>query len=175
MPEAVLSWVDTGDSLTFDFYSYSLHADSSIWTFNDLSSGANNWAYTANAIHRFSNIGVYTVSLIVFNNCGSNTAWANVVVHKPISGINELADGMKLFVYPNPATDNLNIDFDMTKSARLTISLCDALGQKLYMEDLNYDKGKHHKEIGVADIPTGIYFLKIETNSGTIIRKIVRD
>jgi hypothetical protein len=85
-------------------------------------------------------------------------------------------------VYPNPYLPNRNIpfqvEFDCDKDySNLEIQLINILGQRIYTEDLQFmSKGRHRFEIADINhlnIPSGIYFLRINVKKGTSIdRKI---
>ena len=74
---------------------------------------------------------------------------------------NELVDNIS--VYPNPASDVLNIKTTHTIES---ISLYDILGKTVLQETTD-------NQIDVSSFQSGIYMVKIETDKGTHIRKIV--
>jgi len=51
-----------------------------VWDFGDPASGANNIATTQNGVHRFSNTGTYTVSVILQSPCRTDTLKQQVMV-----------------------------------------------------------------------------------------------
>jgi hypothetical protein len=68
-------------------------------------------------------------------------------------------------VYPNPATTKLTL----TASARITtVAISNLLGQTVYSHEYNADK----VQIDVADLPAGIYFIRI---NGTEVRRFVKE
>ena len=175
LPVAVISWVDLADSLKFEFYSYSHYATTFNWNFGDPNSGVNNLSENASVMHKFSNTGTYTVQLIVTNNCGSDTAIVTVVVHKPISGINEQSGIDNIVLYPNPSNNVVNLDFTLGKAEKLKLTISDALGRQVYSEKLNIPSGKFHKELDMTDLPVGIYLLRLETDTKIYNNKIIKN
>ncbi len=80
-----------------------------------------------------------------------------------------------LFVYPNPASDLLTLDFNnLIGMENLNYKLYNFSGQELLSENLEQEATVTEKKISVTDLPTGIYFLNLRT-SGEIIstKKIV--
>jgi hypothetical protein len=68
-------------------------------------------------------------------------------------------------LYPNPATSSLNI----TSTNPITqITITNLLGQTLYTQNYNTQK----VQIDVADLPTGVYFIKINASE---VRKFVKE
>lgn len=67
--------------------------------------------------------------------------------------------------YPNPATTSLTIT-STNKISQLTIT--NLLGQTVYTHEYNTQKA----EVNVADLPTGVYFIKI---NGSEVRKFVKE
>lgn len=84
--------------------------------------------------------------------------------------------GLKLAVpMPNPATDNLNLVFELPAASELTIHITDFTGK--LMETIALDKqvqGTHNTTLNVANYQAGIYVIAIETAFGTVTQKFVK-
>lgn len=171
LPHAIISYVDTQDTLTFDFYSYSLYGNTYLWNFGDGSPNSTN----EDVVHEYLAPGTDTVTLTVSNNCGTDVATAVINVHPSPDGIGESPGISDLVLYPNPARDMVNIDFTLINSKQITITMFDALSQQMYNESLEFGIGKHHKEIDISTLPRGIYFFKIASDDGIYIEKLVKN
>ena len=68
------------DSTAFNLSASSY--DSLIWNFGDPNSGINNISKIKNPKHKFSNAGVYTVSVIIYNNENTDTLSQSVEIFK---------------------------------------------------------------------------------------------
>lgn len=69
--------------------------------------------------------------------------------------------------YPNPARDNTFLDVVLPTADKLNVQVFDLMGrvmQNILNEYLN--TGKHTLEINTSRLPTGIYFIKITSDSG---------
>lgn len=74
---------------------------------------------------------------------------------------------MKHFtVYPNPAQDAVSINFE--NATRL--ELIDLLGQTVYSENI---EGMKTTNLNTSDVVNGVYFLKLYTNKGNGLRKLI--
>ena len=77
-------------------------------------------------------------------------------------------------IYPNPTTGELTIN-----NEQLTINIVevfDVYGRK-QISDIRYptsEIGKSEIEINLANLPAGIYFLRISTETATQIQKIIK-
>ncbi len=72
-----------------------------------------------------------------------------------------------LTVYPNPTSEELNINTNMVEfETKGQIRLIGANGQIVYFAEQNLTP-KGNIEINVADYPRGIYFLQVTTNDDT--------
>lgn len=76
-------------------------------------------------------------------------------------------------VYPNPATDNLNIDFYLSDYSPVDISITDRIGKLIYSEKLNeVSPGRKHFEIHTNNLLPGMYLLKVDAVTGSFVRKV---
>lgn len=80
------------------------------------------------------------------------------------TGYNNEADGMKVKVYPNPASDKLFIIMPR-ENRKVNISLRNAYGQ-LVREDIT-------DVVDVSEISAGLYFLTVKTAESEFNRKVI--
>jgi len=72
-----------------------------------------------------------------------------------------------LKIYPNPVKDELRIDNGELRINK--VEICDLTGKMVNSQWLN------GKSINVANLPQGIYFVKIETDKGNVTRKFIKE
>ncbi len=60
-------------------------------------------------------------------------------------------------VYPNPAGEVLNIQFEAMKSQSLTISIVNSLGQKVFQQNLGVVSGQRNISIDTDRFASGVY------------------
>jgi len=69
-------------------------------------------------------------------------------------------------VYPNPATDVLNIAIPSSVDVK-SVSLFDVLGKKANVSLVN-------GQINISDLAVGLYLLNVETTNGTLTQKVIK-
>ena len=112
--------------------------------------------------------GIETISNILYID--------SVRTGVPQVGIAENSNDANLNVYPNPATDLLSIQYNLTAASKVKISITDLLGQTLaVVEEKNEAAGKQVATINLKDLnlSNGIYFVNLQSNNKREVRKIV--
>jgi hypothetical protein len=113
---------------------------------------------------------------VVYNDCeGDIMTEEECLTMMPLS-INELAADM-FHVFPNPTTGELTIT---NYELRITdVEVFDIFGKKQRLNSPPFMEGCQPQADGVvmdiSELPTGIYFVKITTNAGEIVKKIVKN
>jgi hypothetical protein len=72
-------------------------------------------------------------------------------------------------VYPNPATDYVNVNFDIEQYHNASVFMVNSSGQIMYTSVLTT---QNHR-IDLANISSGVYFVKIVADEGSMVRKVV--
>jgi hypothetical protein len=86
-------------------------------------------------------------------------------------GIEELDNIVNIQIFPNPATQNLNISYAMISSSVLTISVCDISGKEVIKHQAEQNKiGPNQLQLNTEALEAGIYFLNL--SNGTANKKI---
>lgn len=90
-------------------------------------------------------------------------------------GIAEVESTGAFTIYPNPATDRVNLQYPVEKTQRVAISIYDLSG-KLISKSFDSDEtpGLHHQEIAVNDFPKGIYLVQVIKDGQSFSRKLVK-
>lgn len=105
------------------------------------------------------------------NACG--TATATVVQNvSPCTGIEEMTGAAEISIYPNPASDYVNIAVAANLlSANARVEITDALGKLVMTERIVNDVTTFR----IAELENGIYFFKVIANSQTVkVDKVVK-
>lgn len=84
-------------------------------------------------------------------------------------------NNVDFFVFPNPATDFFNIQFELRASTIFTIELYDIQGQRLLKKELLGLSGINQQTITMESISSGLYFIKLKTDSGTYRCKVLKN
>jgi len=95
--------------------------------------------------------------------------WQDFII-EGIVGIENYATPA-LVVYPNPTTDVLRITSD--KSQVTGIEISDVFGRKLPLSPMSFKSLE--TLINISHLTTGVYFLKINTEAGQVIKKVLKE
>ncbi|HEY9176067.1 MAG TPA: T9SS type A sorting domain-containing protein, partial [Flavipsychrobacter sp.] len=106
--------------------------------------------------------GELYVRLVMFNQCGTDT----VQLGWPL-GVQQAVEENTVNVYPNPATNTVNINTPGT--ALRTVEILNSVGSVVYRTTVENGAGRH--SIDVAAFPNGHYVLRAETGAGMVTRK----
>ncbi|NMC98268.1 MAG: T9SS type A sorting domain-containing protein, partial [Bacteroidales bacterium] len=80
-----------------------------------------------------------------------------------------------LQIYPNPAIDNINIQFDLTQNSNAEISILNLNGQTINTKKLNkLNKGTQNIEMPVSNLSSGIYMISVKTTDGKYLGKLIK-
>jgi len=75
-------------------------------------------------------------------------------------------------IYPNPANPMINIDYELKMNSKINFSIFGINGKLLYNFKSQEDKiGKYAHYIDLIEIPSGIYFLKMNSAKNSTIQK----
>jgi hypothetical protein len=108
-----------------------------------------------------------------FASSGFDLDAVGVINH--VTGINDkFAITSKLNVFPNPLKDKANVQYYLDKSSNALITIVDLTGKCVgsYKKSDQF-QGWQMMTISDLNLSDGIYFLKVETNSGIAVQKIV--
>ena len=129
------------------------------WNFGD-----NNTSTSPSPLHKYANPGIYTVTLVVSNNCGSDTA--TLVLEHQTTGIeNNPSMNKKIELYPNPAKNFTRIQ-SLDKQAITSIRVYNNLGQNVYEKEVG---DATYYQLNVNHFYAGIYTLRIQFKEGDVV------
>jgi hypothetical protein len=110
------------------------------------------------------NSGIYAQNVTIDGNLGSLS----------IKEINTSKSG-SIRTYPNPFTDEINMDYSLDHASSVTVELFDNLGRCLETIDLGLqDAGKHQYILFGKKLNPGIYFLTLQAEEIKATIKIVK-
>ena len=107
-------------------------------------------------------------SIGVYNN--TNEVWQGIWIdHTGLS--NKVISGMKM--YPNPASDLVNVTFSSEESANAVLSVMNLMGQTVYTENVDIHEGYNMVKVPVNNFRSGVYMVNLKTNKGTSTQKLI--
>ncbi len=90
-----------------------------------------------------------------------------------IAGIEDHSGIEDLSVYPNPASSNIFVDFNMEEAVSVTCRLLDAAGKLIYTDVVEAAPGANKHVINVSNLSSGFYMLEMHTPTGKTIQKVM--
>ncbi len=109
---------------------------------------------------------------------GEDCAWIDYIVFPgvatpPVSVNEHLAVGFNVF--PNPVRDLFSIEYQLSSSSKVSVSLVNQLGQEMMglLQSDYQDAGYHKFDYNISNLEPGIYLIRISTEFSNITKKII--
>ena len=100
----------------------------------------------------------------------TNTTLNTIAQVAGIGGTSPVASG-SVELFPNPAYEMVNVEFDLDKSATVEIAVYDVLGREVAtLGKSARAEGSHRVSIDVSSWTDGVYLLSIKTENSAIGR-----
>jgi hypothetical protein len=117
--------------------------------------------------------GFYTVRYNVTDAAGNKAKevirYIDVIFNP--SGISENAIENSLEVYPNPSRGVFTVSMEVPVATQMSIGIVNMLGEVIEHRDLGYSRGGTYN-FDLSNYSSGIYFVRIQTESELIVRKL---
>ena len=133
-------------------------------------------------------LGISTLGmcLVVLSFC-ANSAWAQVkptddyerlVRVSPVTVIDAVAEQPSqvalLSSYPNPFNPETTIRFDVREGQQVRLAVFDLLGRQVaLLVSSHVEVGQHEVRFQAGDLPSGTYFIRLQTAADVAVRQIV--
>jgi len=130
-------------------------------------------------IFEFDNgIGFQWLQVNLTNACdpsgGSGIAsmqLAEVQVYGSILGLNDNILSSQFSIYPNPTEQQITIDYNGNEPL-INASIYDILGKKMMTLDVSaFNQSQSYQ---LADLSSGVYFVRLETQTATTVKRILK-
>ncbi len=140
------------------------------WDFGDGFS-----ASIQNPSYSYSAEGEYIVSLTVQNEAGCSLFISDTLTVILDTNIDEIATNQSINIYPNPARDILNIDWqtDALKETDIQLQLINALGQVVYQNGFESTGNQWQTSIDVQRFAKGFYQIRLIVGEQIVHRKVI--
>lgn len=75
-------------------------------------------------------------------------------------------------VFPNPASTQTTVQFELNETANVSIEVINALGQVVYTTNLGNVVGVQNVNINASDLAEGIYMINLKVNDNVITKQL---
>ncbi len=106
------------------------------------------------------------------DGCQGDTISKKVFINAE-SGISAQSNVKALEVFPNPASDHVNVVFEQAKPTNVTIKVISSGGKQVYRKDKGFNSGSLTEKINLSPFESGVYMLIIQTGKKDISRRIM--
>ena len=78
-------------------------------------------------------------------------------------------------VSPNPTNNDVNLKFETTDNANVTINVQDIFGRVVLTQQVDANKGFNTVTVPTSEIPAGAYFLNVNDGTSILTQRIVKN
>jgi hypothetical protein len=90
------------------------------------------------------------------------------------TAVNEVNNTIDLSFYPNPAKDNVQLSFNLTKKENVNINIYNSIGGLVYSQNQGeLQTGNHNVNIKLNSFAKGIYFVNVKAGENIITNKLI--
>ena len=112
--------------------------------------------------------GAYKLEVISANGC----PYQSIEVMVVLSGTTLPSSISRFRLAPNPTTGLTLLSLELRRTGHTTISLTDGQGRSIFAQ--THQEQKIELPIDLRNLASGTYFLHVQTESGTLVRQIVK-
>ncbi|MEO1259701.1 MAG: M36 family metallopeptidase [Bacteroidota bacterium] len=145
---------------------------------SDAANGTNNGGWIVDDIE-YQDLLAYNGEVCVTTDEGDNVCTiapeeGTIVDSREVNNTFEELKDLSISTYPNPVNDLLNIAVESDRQQDIEFSLMTIDG-KIVSRQMMQAYGKQFIQLNVSSYPAGFYFLKVATDEGTAVQKVVID
>lgn len=171
-PAPTFSWSQIGNQLAFSTGPLQVGA-TFVWDFND---GSPVDSVNNPTIHGFLTPGTHSVTLTVHSPCGTDSVTRILTV---LSAATDEAGApeLRLRAAPNPTSGVTTLRYGLTRVQRVTLEAVNLLGERVRYRDLGLQAaGEQATELDLgADLPAGVYVIRLRAERGTQAVRVVKN
>ena len=128
--------------------------------------GSHNWTWSAENINDENTLVIHDADAANLFLQEFEERWNEV---GPTSAIQDFSALQNAAIFPNPFVNNFQIQLNAKVADRVTTSLVNALGQKVYSTDNELITGENTLNFSIENLTSGVYFLTIRDQLGQYI------
>jgi len=91
-----------------------------------------------------------------------------------ITSTTETPEKHYISAYPNPANDELHLSIAGFENTKLSIRLLNAMSATVYEKEIATSSSVFNTTLNIAQLPSGIYFLQVQSDEFSEMKKIIK-
>ena len=80
-----------------------------------------------------------------------------------------------LNVFPSPTRGNATLDLRDASNGPATVRIMDAFGKQFFAWNTNITNGELRESFDLGDVPTGVYFIRVQQGDNSITKAIIKE
>ncbi|NRA13414.1 MAG: T9SS type A sorting domain-containing protein [Crocinitomicaceae bacterium] len=114
----------------------------------------------------------HAIVMIVNSNTGEILNATETVITGDV-GIKEIANEFNFNLYPNPASNNVNVSFQLKNASDVIITVTNALGNEVMVSDVVLmNGGKQYLTINGSNLSEGFYFVNLNVGGEVVTKRL---
>jgi len=187
----VIVWKNDGSDCEYEVYVPAVTgATSYVWT--GTVNGRNYSVETQDPIFGYWNpLSKIVLSVKAKNACGQSTTASSRTFTLPAApsgctaaphpnnrlsddaNANNIAISNTTEIYPNPASQSVNVKFEASKDDNYNINIFDMMGRRVYASNNYFAEGSHEVNIDLKDLSNGIYYVVAGSSDNRTSNKLI--
>lgn len=159
-------------TVTLHFESFNLESSDNVRVYDMDNTSSPLATYTGTAIPADVTSPSGKMRVIFKSNTSITAEGFTASYTSSLAGVEEFSAVKDMNIYPNPASSQLHVSFDIIENTDVTIKLMDLTGRQVYSE-IYTNGNKFEKDIDISGFTKGVYNLQIITSGDLINKKIV--
>jgi hypothetical protein len=143
---------------------------------------ATNWntLATGNTSYQLTNLTpgeLYDTRVQITCTDGTQSGFSNVKTFRTdwaVSTSNLPTDVEHLAIYPNPFTENVNLQINIANTQEVNVEVYDITGKVLQSEIIQLNTGKNTVNLTMNNLVDGVYIIRLTTENGVATRRVVK-
>jgi len=91
------------------------------------------------------------------------------------TSISKISNMEKPVLFPNPAKNNLSVQFQLRYADDVSIVVTDIAARNMIVLQDQYSAGRQSKNIDISSLSSGIYLIKITANGSETVQKLIKE
>ncbi|MCG3167710.1 MAG: hypothetical protein POELPBGB_03504 [Bacteroidia bacterium] len=120
----------------------------------------------------YGNSGAQSNSTYTLKAETNRNSYSGFRLDEDAAGAEEMVENT-LMLYPNPAADNLTLNYFSLNEESVTVRIFDLMGKTEMVQQKAIETGDNYFSIDVTNFAKGLYFVEISGNESRIVEKLM--